>query len=157
MDALNVIKQLCEKKGVTITQLENDLGYSNGSINKAKSMSADRIYQIAKYFDVQMEYIMTGKTISEADDEMALLRQQKSILMEINKVSQAITAHYKEIAKCQDQLTALESDYNAIEQKKKIKGNDPNMDVAKIEVQRFPDIMNGPFFTIDGGINNENN
>lgn len=63
MDAIDIIKQLCKDKGTTVTQLESDLGYSNGSIGKTKNMSADRIYQISQYFGVSMEYLMTGKTI----------------------------------------------------------------------------------------------
>ena len=45
MDALNVIKQLCEKKGVTITQLENDLGYSN---KKASEITHFSYYMLRK-------------------------------------------------------------------------------------------------------------
>lgn len=124
MDALDIIKQLCKNRGITITQLENDLSYSNGSINKAKSMSADRLYQISQYFNVSMEYLMTGKTINETDDEMSLLRQQQSILMEINKISQAMASYYKEIAKCQDKLSELKKDYNKVEAKRLKKDTD---------------------------------
>lgn len=124
MDALDIIKQLCKNRGITITQLENDLSYSNGSINKAKSMSADRLYQISQYFGVSMEYLMTGKTITETDDEIALLRQQQSILMEISKINQTMTAYYKEIAKCQDKLTELKKEYNKIESKKNTETDD---------------------------------
>ena len=62
---------------------------------------------------------MTGKTIGEADDEMTKLRQQQSILMEINKVSQQMSEYYKKIAECQDRLTALKRDYNKLDSKVK--------------------------------------
>ena len=98
METLDIIKELCEKKGISISQLENKLEFGNGSLSKSKNMSADRLYQVAKFFDVSMEYMMTGKTIDEADDEMTKLRQQQSILMEINKVSQQMSEYYKKIA-----------------------------------------------------------
>lgn len=141
MDALDIIRQLCKSRGITITQVENDLGYSNGSINKAKSMSADRLYQISQYFNVSMEYLMTGKTITETDDEMSLLRQQQSILMEINKISQAMAQYYKEISKCQERLTKLKKDYNDLDSKKKEKGQG--------EDQKTDDFVTLPLFDID--------
>ena len=131
MDAIDIIKQLCKDKGTTVTQLESDLGYSNGSIGKTKNMSADRIYQISQYFGVSMEYLMTGKTITEADDEMAILRQQQSILMDLNKISQAMAQYYKEISKCQERLTELKKEYNKLEAKKKEKDSDENKENDK--------------------------
>ena len=69
MEVLDIIKQLCKEKNLSISQLESELDFGNGSIAKSKgNMSADRMYQIAKYFKVPMEYLMTGKTIQEADD-----------------------------------------------------------------------------------------
>lgn len=141
MDALDIIRQLCKSRGITITQVENDLGYSNGSITKVKSMSADRLYQISQYFNVSMEYLMTGKTITETDDEMSLLRQQQSILMEINKISQAMAQYYKEISKCQERLTKLKKEYNELDSKKKEKGQNEN--------QGTDDFIDIPPFDID--------
>lgn len=120
METLDIIKQLCKDKGISVTQLENDLDYGNGSIAKSKgNMSAERMYKIAQYFGVSMEYLLTGKTISEADDEVAVLRQQQSILMDINKISQSMSDFYKKIAECQNKLTALKKEYNKLESKKK--------------------------------------
>lgn len=102
-----------------MAQLENDLEYGNGSLAKAKSMSADRLYKVAQYFGVSMEYLITGKTINEADDEVSILRQQQSILMDINKISQLLTEYYKKIDECKDNLIKLKKDYNALENKKK--------------------------------------
>jgi len=120
VEVLDIIKQLCKENNLSLSQLENELDFGNGSIAKSKgNMSADRMYQIAKYFKVPMEYLITGKTITEADDEVSLLRQQQSILMEINKISQAMSDYYKSIAECQDKLTQLKQEYNKIENKKK--------------------------------------
>ena len=127
METLDIIRHMCTSTGISIAQLESELGYGNGSIAKAKNMSADRIYQIAQYFGVSMEYLMTGKTINETDDEIALLRQQQSILIDINKINQEMTDYYKKIADCQSKLTSLKKEYNKIEAKKKSQNNiNPN-------------------------------
>ena len=66
MDVLNTIKQLCSAKCTNISNLEKELGYGNGSLSKAKKIPSDRILDIAKYFNVSMEYIMTGNENTEA-------------------------------------------------------------------------------------------
>ena len=60
MTSLEIIKGLCDKKGMKISTLEKALGYGNGSLSKAKKLPADRIYEIAKYFNVTMEYLTAG-------------------------------------------------------------------------------------------------
>ena len=119
METIDIIKELCKNKGISMAQLENDLEYGNGSLAKAKSMSADRLYKVAQYFGVSMEYLITGKTINEADDEVSILRQQQAILMDINKISQLLTEYYKKIDECKDNLIKLKKDYNLLESKKK--------------------------------------
>ena len=58
---------------------------------------------------------MTGTTITEADDDLAIARQQQSILLEISKLSQILTDSYKTIDKCKDDLLRLKSEYNKLE------------------------------------------
>lgn len=118
METIDIIKELCAKKSISISQLENALEYGNGSIAKSKNMSVDRAYQIAKFFNVPMEYLMTGKTVDGAENEIALLRQQQSILMEINKINSEISTYYKKIADCQNQLVDLKREYLKLDSKK---------------------------------------
>lgn len=60
MTSFDVIKKLCEDEGITISSLEKELGYGNGSLSKAKKIPAERIREIAKRFNCSMEYLMTG-------------------------------------------------------------------------------------------------
>lgn len=153
MESIDIIKQLCSNKGISISQLESDLGYGNGSLAKSKNMSADRMYQIANYFGVSMEYLITGKSLDEADNEMSILRQQQSILMNINKISQRMSDLYKEIADCQGELSQLKREYNKIEIKKKEKNttttNNPSqsdiMDIPQFTVTQAPSNTPSPF------------
>lgn len=60
MDSLEVIKSLCDKKGISIAQLEKELGYGNGSIAKARTIKSDRIIELSDYFRVSTDYILRG-------------------------------------------------------------------------------------------------
>lgn len=62
MATLENIKTICrENKNISITTLEQELGYSNGSLAKAKDIPSSRICEIANYLGVSMEYLMTGE------------------------------------------------------------------------------------------------
>lgn len=73
MTVLERIKELCKTNGISITSLELELEYSNGSLAKAKDIPSSRILEISKYFGVSMDYLMTGKEYEEFSDENALL------------------------------------------------------------------------------------
>lgn len=57
----NIKKLARQEKDLSITSLEQELGYSNGSLSKAKDIPSSRIYEISKFLNVSMEYIMTGE------------------------------------------------------------------------------------------------
>ena len=67
MTTLEVIKSLCVKEGISISALEKEMGYGNGSLSKATKIPSDRILELSKRFGKSMEYIMTGKDNSETD------------------------------------------------------------------------------------------
>ena len=76
MTVLERIKALCrEKKNISITTLEQILGYSNGSLAKAKDIPSSRIMEISEFLEVSADYLMTGKELSESkySSEMAHL------------------------------------------------------------------------------------
>lgn len=54
------IKAICDKKGISITQLEKEAGLSNGSINKWKNCipKADSLHAVAKVLKVKMEKLL---------------------------------------------------------------------------------------------------
>lgn len=68
------IKQLCKKKGVTVTGTEKELGFSRGSLCKVDKSkpSMEKVQKLAKYFEVPVSYL-----INEEDE-----------LPKINKESQ---------------------------------------------------------------------
>lgn len=77
MTVLERIKETArEKKNISLTVLEQELGYSNGSLAKAKDIPSGRIMEISNYLNVSMNYLMTGKesefTIEMAETDVAL-------------------------------------------------------------------------------------
>ena len=61
MPLINKIRDLCRYNNTSITKLEAEFGYGNGSIskNQGRSLRPDRIREIATYFNVTPTYLMT--------------------------------------------------------------------------------------------------
>lgn len=75
-----------EKKNISLTVLEQELQYSNGSLAKAKDIPSSRIMEIAIYLGVSMDFIMTGKEYrSEFTPEQATLDLLLSQDMELKE------------------------------------------------------------------------
>lgn len=56
------IKDLCHKKNISVTKLEQDLGFSNGYIGKLKDkIPTDRALMIAEYLNLPSDYFMPDK------------------------------------------------------------------------------------------------
>ena len=57
MSRLDILKDLCKSKDISINKLEQELGFSQGSLGKIDSSvpKADKLFSIAKYFEVPME------------------------------------------------------------------------------------------------------
>lgn len=61
MATIDVIRALCTKNNTSIKALEKELGFSNGSLAKASTIKDDRLQKIAEYFNVSVDYLMTGE------------------------------------------------------------------------------------------------
>ena len=71
MSTREIIKMLCDKKGISVTGLEKELGYGNGSLSKGDNLKSERLFEIAKYFNVTMEFLMgaEGYTYDKETEE----------------------------------------------------------------------------------------
>ena len=89
MELYDAIKELCEKKGITIVGLERELGFGRGSIGKLRSgqsIRSDRLRAIENYFGVQIgseQYYLNSESAQIAqdmyeDDDMRTLYDIKS-------------------------------------------------------------------------------
>lgn len=57
------IQLLLESKGISQSELEKTLGFGKGTMTKWKGTtapSADKLLKIAEYFNVTLDYLMTG-------------------------------------------------------------------------------------------------
>lgn len=61
MALMTKIRSLCDFNGISITKLEEILGYKHGAIirNNTDSMKSEKIRTIGKYFNVTPTYLMT--------------------------------------------------------------------------------------------------
>jgi len=75
---VNRIKELCGIYGINFSRLERELGFANGSLAKSReNIQADRLYAIASYFHVTMEYLLTGNTTGELPEPSIADRMKK--------------------------------------------------------------------------------
>lgn len=68
MELKDRVKQLADRKKISLPQLEQELGFGNGTIVKwDKSIpKADKLKKVADYFNVSMNYLM-GDSLSSSD------------------------------------------------------------------------------------------
>lgn len=64
---LDTVKELCDAKKITVNKLEEELHFSQGSISKMRGSipKSDRLFAIAKYFDVPMEIFLDDEIKDE--------------------------------------------------------------------------------------------
>ena len=118
------VKQLCKAKGVSMRKVETDLGFAIGYLSKLDTSTPNgrKIKQIADYFGVTVEYLMTGKEESNEyylDKETALAAQD----MATNKDLRALYDVQRDMTP--EQLRAMYSVAMVLKGKEENKGNDP--------------------------------
>lgn len=68
MNSVERVRQLCKERKIPVYRLEKDLGYANGYINQLRKgvFPADRLLEIANYFSVSVDFLMTGVETEKA-------------------------------------------------------------------------------------------
>ncbi len=103
MGRLEILKNLCKERGISINKLEQELDFSQGSLGKIDSNvpKADKLYAIAQYFDVPMEMFFKDEPIhykssktysfdeSETNDFIVKLSRDKDLYLLIERISKA--------------------------------------------------------------------
>lgn len=81
MTVFDRIKNLCELKGISISQLEEKIEISSGAAYKWKTSSpSQKMFQkLSSFFDVSIDYLMTGKE-SEQSEIPPLMPEQFELL-----------------------------------------------------------------------------
>ncbi|SDJ76983.1 helix-turn-helix domain-containing protein [Salimicrobium halophilum] len=63
MTVFDRVKELCKKRGITVAQLEDKVGFGRNSMYswKKNKPSSDRLEKVADYFNVSTDYLL-GRT-----------------------------------------------------------------------------------------------
>lgn len=84
MTIVERIKKECKAKHIPISFLEEQTGLSSGAISKwnTSSPSAEKLYNIAKFLNVSMEYLFIGeeRNISLSKNEQEWLSLYKELI-----------------------------------------------------------------------------
>lgn len=72
MNSVELVKKICKERKIPISRLEKDCGFSNGYIRKLREgkFPSDRLLIIAKYLDLPINYLMTGKEETEKEPQL---------------------------------------------------------------------------------------
>ena len=77
---VEIIKELCNKQGISVLQLERELGIAHGihrwDVNKP---SIDKVQRVADYFGVSIDYL-----VSDEDEEESEIDRAKQRLFDEN-------------------------------------------------------------------------
>lgn len=86
------IKILSRKKGLSINQLEKTLGLSKGSLCRIDTNrpSVDRLQKIADFFEVSLDYLMTGKEQPEKGVPGLTTRDKRDIAKDLDRLMEEI-------------------------------------------------------------------
>lgn len=81
MNLLDRVKLLCKNRGISQGRMEKEMGISNGASSKWKisSPSMEILQKLSDYFEVSVEYLMTGKENESKyylNDETAQIAQE---------------------------------------------------------------------------------
>ena len=81
MTVFDRVKNLCDLMGISISQLEEKIEISSGAAYKWKTSSpSQKMFQkLSAFFDVSIDYLMTGKE-SESNDSPPLMPEQFELL-----------------------------------------------------------------------------
>ena len=87
MSTYETIKNLCKQHSIAVTALEKELGFGRGSIGKLRNgqTSAERLQKIADYFNVSVNYLMTGEE-KEVDPYALTAKDERDIAKDMENI-----------------------------------------------------------------------
>ena len=68
-NSVEFVRKVCKQRGIAISQLEKDCGFSNGYLNPKKmtKLPYDRAVVIARYLHITPEEILTGELPTQVE------------------------------------------------------------------------------------------
>ncbi|MDF9622748.1 helix-turn-helix transcriptional regulator [Bacillus cereus] len=91
MGVTEIIKQLCQKRDISVSTLEKELGFGQNTIYqwKKRTPSVERVQKVAEYFDVSIDYLL-GRTKKQyweltEKDEKDIQKQLEALIEDMSK------------------------------------------------------------------------
>lgn len=87
MNLKELIKELCKKRNITMSSVEDELGFARGYLSKLdKSIpNTVKMQKIADYFGVTIEYLMTGKEPESVESKLTA-KDEKDIAKDLELI-----------------------------------------------------------------------
>ena len=87
---VELIRTLAKQKGVSITKLEEILGFGNGTIGKwvKQSPSCDKLSAVANYLSVSIDYLYYGKEKNSSSELSEEEQECLSVFRELTRDDQ---------------------------------------------------------------------
>lgn len=94
MDLKKRIQELCRNSGISMNQLEQELGFGKGYISKlGKSIpNVSKIQLIANYFNVTVDYLMTGEDSSDKKEVTLTPRDERDIKKDLDNIMEKLSS-----------------------------------------------------------------
>ena len=94
MDLKKRIQELCRNSGISMNQLEQELGCGKGYISKlGKSIAnVSKIQLIANYFNVTVDYLMTGEDSSDKKEVTLTPRDERDIKKDLDNIMEKLSS-----------------------------------------------------------------
>ncbi|MFW3538235.1 helix-turn-helix domain-containing protein [Vagococcus fluvialis] len=90
MDLLERIKLLSEKRSITISQLEDELGIPNNTIYqwKKRTPNVERLQKVADFFNVSIDYLLGRSDSEKSSNEKTSMAKQVMMRMNTDGLSE---------------------------------------------------------------------
>lgn len=94
MTLREIIKNECKSKGISVNKLESELGFAKGYISKLDKSTPNsaKLQQIAEYFHVSLDYLMTGGEKQETAKSALSSKDEKDIAKDLNNIMEKLNS-----------------------------------------------------------------
>ena len=94
MTVFERIEFLRKSKNISQGKLEKELGFSNGSISKWKNSmpTPERLQKLAEYFNVTVDYLVTGKESMEKKTPELTAKDERDIAKDLDRIMEKLSS-----------------------------------------------------------------
>ena len=99
MNSVERVKAICKERKIPLSRVEKDLGFSNGYIGQLKKgfFPDDRLRKIAKYLDLSVEFLATGKEAKDKENEIVAKNDTEKRLLLLCRRAESASDQDKEM------------------------------------------------------------